>query len=103
MRSAPATGRSLSLAVQSVSAPVEGAAEASARVVRLVEGVAALDRHLDTPLIGRKRELGALAAVFERVADERRCRLLLMLGEPGIGKTRLTAEFTARLATRPRC
>ena len=80
------------------SVPVAGDGEASARVVRLVEGVAALDRHLDTPLIGRRRELGAVAAAFERVAAGRRCRLLLMLGEAGIGKTRLTAEFTARVA-----
>ena len=81
-----------------LSAPAAGGADAGASIVGLVEGVPALHRHLETALIGRETELGSLAAAFERVVDEQRCRLFLLLGEPGIGKTRLTAELTARLA-----
>jgi len=95
IRAGPVTIALLGGAV--LSAP-GGRADAGARLVGLVEGVPALHRHLETPLIGRETELGGLTAAFERVVDEQRCRLFLLLGEPGIGKTRLTAELTTRLA-----
>jgi len=96
IRAGPGTVALLGGAV--TTAPGSGSTDEGARIVGLVEGVAALRRHPEAPLVGRQAELGKLAAAFERVTDDRRCRLLLVLGEPGIGKTRLTAELTARLA-----
>jgi class 3 adenylate cyclase len=50
-----------------------------------------------TPFIGRAEELSLLARRWERVqAGEG--QLVLVVGEPGIGKTRLVEEFRANLA-----
>lgn len=53
---------------------------------------------LRAPLIGRAAELGTLLAAVERVVHERLPRLVAVLGEPGVGKTRLVAELERRLA-----
>ena len=45
-------------------------------------------RHL-APFVGRDHELADLVAQFERAADERRCLLATVLGEAGVGKSRL--------------
>jgi class 3 adenylate cyclase/tetratricopeptide (TPR) repeat protein len=49
------------------------------------------------PLVNRRRELALLTDTFERVRDARRPHLITVLGEPGIGKSRLVDEFAARL------
>jgi class 3 adenylate cyclase len=53
-----------------------------------------------TPFVGRDREVGLLDATWERVELERRPHLITVLGPPGVGKSRLTAEFTERIASR---
>jgi class 3 adenylate cyclase len=53
-----------------------------------------------TPFVGRDREVGLLDATWERVELERRPHLITVLGAPGVGKSRLTAEFTERVAAR---
>jgi class 3 adenylate cyclase len=53
-----------------------------------------------TPFVGRDREVGLLEATWERVELERRPHLITVLGTPGVGKSRLTAEFTERIAAR---
>ena len=59
------------------------------------------ERHLSsTPFVGRGRELGLLDATWERVELERRPHLITILGPPGVGKSRLTAEFTERVSAR---
>jgi class 3 adenylate cyclase len=55
---------------------------------------------LRAPLVGRDGELGLLTSVFERVATDRRPHLLTLYGQPGVGKSRLTAEFLATLEGR---
>ena len=47
-----------------------------------------------TTFVGRRGDLAALSAEFERVCTGD-CRIALVSGEPGIGKTRLAAEFCA--------
>ena len=48
------------------------------------------------PLVGRAHELAALEALSPRVADEGRPRLVTVVGQAGIGKTRLVDELSAR-------
>jgi class 3 adenylate cyclase len=47
----------------------------------------------DVPIVGRARELSALRGVWDRVANEQTPYLVTVLGPPGVGKTRLAAEF----------
>ncbi|HJU37915.1 MAG TPA: AAA family ATPase [Gaiellaceae bacterium] len=52
-----------------------------------------------TPFVGRSREVGVLDATWERVELERRPHLVTVLGPPGVGKSRLAAEFTERISS----
>ena len=69
---------------------------------RAVEAASATgERDLSsTPFVGRGREVDLLAATWERVELERRPHLVTVLGPPGVGKSRLTAEFTDSIAAR---
>ena len=59
------------------------------------------ERHLSsTPFVGRTREVDLLDATWERVERERRPHLITVLGAPGVGKSRLSAEFTERISSR---
>jgi class 3 adenylate cyclase/predicted ATPase len=53
-----------------------------------------------TPFVGREEELSLLARRWER-ARAGEGQLTLIVGEPGIGKSRLIEEFRARLAETP--
>jgi DNA-binding SARP family transcriptional activator len=46
-----------------------------------------------TPLVGRKKELRRLRASFQRAKKDRSCSVVTVVGEPGIGKTRLAREL----------
>jgi class 3 adenylate cyclase/tetratricopeptide (TPR) repeat protein len=46
-----------------------------------------------TPLIGRDDDLALLQSTFSRTLRESSTQLVTITGEPGVGKTRLTAEF----------
>ena len=50
-------------------------------------------RRLDAPLVGRDEELARLGAELAAARAEERCRVVTVLGEPGIGKTRLAREL----------
>lgn len=49
------------------------------------------------PFVNRKRELRLLNDSFEGVVETRRAHLVSLLGEPGIGKSRVAEEFVAGL------
>jgi class 3 adenylate cyclase/tetratricopeptide (TPR) repeat protein len=53
-----------------------------------------------SPLVGRERELELLAATLEHAIAQREQQAVLVLGEPGIGKTRLAEEFADRASGR---
>jgi class 3 adenylate cyclase/predicted ATPase len=53
-----------------------------------------------TPLVGREEELDLLARRWER-ARKGEGQLALIVGEPGLGKSRLMEEFHARLGETP--
>jgi tetratricopeptide (TPR) repeat protein len=67
------------------------------RLVRVVEGADPYERRFDSPLVGRTAELARVRSAFEQAVDDRRCRLITVLGPPGIGKSRLAREVAADL------
>jgi predicted ATPase len=52
-----------------------------------------------TPYVGRERELGTLFECFEKAKDGQG-QVVFVIGEPGIGKSRLLYEFRGRLGDR---
>ena len=70
------------------------------RIVRASGGESrARQRHL-TPLIGREEEIAMLLRRWER-ARQGEGQLVLIVGEPGVGKSRLIEEFHSRLREVP--
>ncbi len=62
---------------------------------RLTGRPTVVERRHDEPFVGRTRELGLLQAAWERVQLEQRCELVTVVGEAGVGKSRLVAEALA--------
>jgi class 3 adenylate cyclase/tetratricopeptide (TPR) repeat protein len=67
---------------------------------RLVTLRDAPERSHASRFVGRKRELAALADAWERALGEACCELVTVVGEPGVGKSRLVAEALASLEAR---
>jgi class 3 adenylate cyclase/ketosteroid isomerase-like protein/tetratricopeptide (TPR) repeat protein len=55
---------------------------------------------IETPLVGREAELERLRAAFDGVLAARACRLMTVVGAPGVGKSRLAHELVLSLAER---
>ena len=55
------------------------------------------ERRLRAPMVGRETELAQLHAAFERAVADRSCELFTVVGEAGVGKSRLVSEFLAGL------
>ena len=53
------------------------------------------------PLVGRDLEKSLLIGTFERSAEQRSCQLVTIVGEPGVGKSRLCVELFADIDARP--
>ena len=70
------------------------------RLVRASGGGRRLGARQLTPLIGRQEEITMLMRRWER-ARQGDGQLVLIVGEPGIGKSRLIEEFHARLRDTP--
>jgi DNA-binding SARP family transcriptional activator len=71
--------------------------EGGHRLVELVEGAPPIARRPDAPLVGRRAELERLVVAVRESASASACRRVVVLGEPGIGKTRLAAELVTTL------
>jgi tetratricopeptide (TPR) repeat protein len=54
-----------------------------------------------TPLVGRELEKTLLVGTFERSAQQRSCQFVTIVGEPGVGKSRLCAELFGYIEDRP--
>ena len=50
-------------------------------------------RRPDSELVGRSAELADLYEALSRTREQRRCELVIVLGQAGVGKTRLIEEF----------
>jgi class 3 adenylate cyclase/predicted ATPase len=51
-----------------------------------------------TPLIGREEESELLLSLYQRLVREQRPHLVTVIGQAGVGKSRLLRELTARVA-----
>jgi class 3 adenylate cyclase/predicted ATPase len=69
------------------------------RVLRISGGRRRREAKLLTPFVGREKDLGVLARCSER-ALAGNGQFVLIVGEPGIGKSRLVEEFRGQLADR---
>jgi class 3 adenylate cyclase/tetratricopeptide (TPR) repeat protein len=72
------------------------------RFVSVAADAEAIVRHFETAFVGRERELAVLQEAFEEAVTEPGCRLVTVLGEPGIGKTRLLREVAESVGGRAR-
>jgi class 3 adenylate cyclase/tetratricopeptide (TPR) repeat protein len=58
-------------------------------------------RQFKTPFVGRELEKPLLIATFERAMQQRSPQVLTVVGEPGVGKTRLIGELLSYVHARP--
>ncbi len=65
------------------------------RLVTVSEAGEGFRRRTDAPMIGRETEIAALNGVFQEALDERVCRIATVIGDAGLGKTRLVREFSS--------
>ena len=72
------------------------------RLLEVLPGVLSHIRRFDSPMVGRSRELQSLADAFERAAAERSCHIFTVLGDAGVGKSRLVREALAQIGDRAR-
>jgi class 3 adenylate cyclase len=78
---------------------LKGKAEAAAawRLLDVRTGAEPVPRRPDSPFVGRAGELEVLTKALECARATRSPQLVTILGEPGVGKTRLAAEAVTRM------
>ena len=67
---------------------------------RLVSVLQLPERSHGLPFVGREEELERILAAWDRATSEGRCELVTVVGDAGVGKSRLVAETMARIAGR---
>jgi tetratricopeptide (TPR) repeat protein len=67
---------------------------------RLLSVLAAPERSHASRFVGRQRELIALEQAWEGATAQARCELVTVVGEPGVGKSRLVAEALETIEAR---
>ncbi|MEX1278078.1 MAG: adenylate/guanylate cyclase domain-containing protein, partial [Chloroflexota bacterium] len=72
------------------SAPVK-----AFRLLEVLPDTAGHVRNLDSPMVGRAKELDVLRRALERARGDRTSQLFTLLGPAGVGKSRLVGEFLA--------
>jgi class 3 adenylate cyclase/tetratricopeptide (TPR) repeat protein len=63
------------------------------RLIDVSAGAAGHERHLDSPMVGRAKELSLLEHALERAVTDRTSQLFTLMGPAGVGKSRLVHEF----------
>jgi class 3 adenylate cyclase/tetratricopeptide (TPR) repeat protein len=62
------------------------------RLIAVTAGADAHTRHLDSPIVGRDRELRQLREAYDHARTDRSPQLFTILGAAGVGKSRLLRE-----------
>jgi class 3 adenylate cyclase/tetratricopeptide (TPR) repeat protein len=73
---------------------------------RLLRVLGTPERRHEVQFVGREGELALIRAAWERTRAEQRCELVTVVGEAGVGKSRLAAELVASIdakVVRGRC
>jgi DNA-binding SARP family transcriptional activator len=93
----PAAQRLLRGAV--IMKPFDGAPVGTTgwQILEIVIGAPAIPRALDAPMFGRQGEMTRLRSAFRRVVSSGTAWRLTVLGDAGIGKSRLAREFVASI------
>ncbi|HEX3212758.1 MAG TPA: BTAD domain-containing putative transcriptional regulator, partial [Actinomycetota bacterium] len=86
-------------AVEKPGPDKRGESPAAWRLVELVPGIPPVTRRFDAPMVGRIDELDRLRAAFERAVRQGTAYRFTVLGEAGIGKSRLAREFAEALGS----
>ena len=60
-------------------------------------GLYGIERRVDTPVVGRDAELAALQASWDAAVSTRRAQLVTVIGDAGVGKSRLVRELMDRV------
>src|SRR6266550_3557646 len=66
----------------------------------LLEVFEAAERSHVSRFVGRERELRQLTDAWERALDGQHCELVAVVGDPGVGKSRLVAEALSQIDAR---
>jgi DNA-binding SARP family transcriptional activator len=72
------------------------------RLLEIIEGAAPVRRRFDAPLIDRVPELAELHRAFTEATGAQGCCVMTVVGEAGIGKTRLARQLCDELADEAR-
>src|SRR3954463_9511489 len=67
---------------------------------RLLSVLDVPDRSHASRFVGREPELAQIVAAWERVKTQTRCQLITVIGDAGVGKSRLVAETLAAVEAR---
>jgi predicted ATPase/class 3 adenylate cyclase len=67
-------------------------------VVEVLAHAPGLARRFDSPFVGRERQRALLETLFRNAVGDRTCHLVTVLGDAGVGKSRLVREFASDLA-----
>ncbi len=60
-----------------------------------------VSRSLITPMVGRQIDLGIVTGAFQKAVQESTVQLVVVAGEPGVGKSRLVAELSSFVDSLP--
>jgi len=63
------------------------------RLLQVRPGAVGRERRMDSPMVGRERQLALLLRAFDNATTDRACHLVTILGSAGVGKSRLVQEF----------
>ena len=77
------------------TAPLDLKGKEQALVAYRIRGVRLSPARAEAALVGRDEELRDFRALGEACAQRRRSRVVIVRGDPGVGKSRLVAEFVA--------
>jgi DNA-binding SARP family transcriptional activator len=79
-----------------------GSVGGAVRLEEVQADAPAITRRFDAPMVGREDELARLRGLYERVRDGNRCAVVTLIGEAGIGKTRLARELVTSIGDEAR-
>ncbi|WEX89665.1 AAA family ATPase [Sinorhizobium garamanticum] len=66
-------------------------------LVSVINRATGFQRRFETPFVGRKRQRAMISTIFGDLVSNRACHLLTVLGEAGVGKSRLVSEVAGNL------